>query len=57
MRIALAPHLSGGYVAMHDIYLDRSERKIFRDCVDELHMGGKPDKSKKVGYSTVYRTD
>ena len=47
----------GGYVAMHEINLDRAELKICRDCVDELWMGGKPEKLKKVQHSTVYRTD
>ena len=47
----------GGYVAMHDMNLDRSDRKICHDCVDNLWMGGKPEKLKKVGQSTVYRTD
>ena len=57
MQITLAPRMSGGYVAMHEIDLDRVERKIFRDFVDELRMGVKPDKLKKTGHSTVYRTD
>ena len=47
----------GEYVAMHAIDLDRAEFKIFHNCVDELWMGGKPDKLKKVQHSTVYRTD
>ena len=47
----------GKYVAMHDIDLDGTERKIFRNCVDELRVGGKPEKLKKVGHSTVYRAD
>ena len=42
-------------MAMHEIDLDEAERKICRDCVDELRMGGKTEKLKKVGYSTVYR--
>ena len=42
---------------MHDIYLDRVEQKICCDCVDKLRMGGKPENLKKVGHSTVYRTD
>ena len=42
---------------MHEINLDRAERKIFHNCVDELWMGGKPNKLKKVQHSTVYRTD
>ena len=47
----------GGYVAMHEIDLDRAELNIFWDCVDELRMGGKPEKLKKVQHSTLYRTD
>ena len=47
----------GEYVAMYEINIDGVERKICRDCVDGLIMGGKPDKLKKVGHSTVYRTD
>ena len=46
-----------GYVDMHEIDIDRSERKICSDCVDELQMGGKPEKLKKVGHSNVYRMD
>ena len=46
----------GDYVDIHEINLDGAELKIFRDCVDELWMGGKPDKLKKVQHSTVYRT-
>ena len=38
----------GGYVSMHEIDIDRSGRNIFRDYVDNLQMGGKPDKYKKV---------
>ena len=47
----------GEYVAMHEIKLGVSERKIFRQCVDDLRMGGKPDKLKMVQHSTMYRTD
>ena len=47
----------GEYVAMHEIKLDRAERKICRDCVDDLRMGGKPYKLKMAHHSTVYRTD
>ena len=57
MRIALAPRLSGDYVAMHDIELDGLERKIFRECIDDLRMGGKFEKSKMMKDSTVYRMD
>ena len=42
---------------MHEINIEGAELKIFRNCVDELWMGGKPDKLKKVQHSTVYRTD
>ena len=44
-------------MAMHAINLDGAERKICHNCVDELWMGGKPKKLKKMQHSTVYRTD
>ena len=44
----LAPRLSGGGVAMHEIDIDRAEEKIFHNCVDDLWMGGKPEKLNKV---------
>ena len=47
----------GGYVAMHDIKLDGAEWKIFRECVDDLQMGGKPEKLKIAQHSNVYITD
>ena len=47
----------GGYVDMYDINIDGAQRKLFRDYVDELWMGGKPDKLNNLGHSTVYRTD
>ena len=47
----------GGYVDMHEIKLDRAEQKIWRKCIDDLRMGGKPEKSKIVQHITVYRTD
>ena len=47
----------GGYVDMYDIDLDGAERKIFHNCVDQIWMGGKPEKLKKVQHSTVYRMD
>ena len=43
----------GGYVAMHEIDIDGAERNICRNCVEEVWMGGKPEKSKKVQHSTV----
>ena len=46
----------GEYVSMHEIELDGAERKICRDCVDNLRTGGKPEKLKKVVHSTMYRT-
>ena len=45
------------YVAMHEIELDGAERKICCECVDDLRMGGKPEKSNMVQHRTVYRTD
>ena len=47
----------GEYVAMHMINLDGAERKICHNCVDDIWMGGKPKKLKKVQHKTVYRTD
>ena len=47
----------GGYVALHAIDIEGAERKICHNCVDEIWMGGKPKKLKKVQHSTVYRTD
>ena len=47
----------GRYEDMYDIYLDGAEHTICRGCVDNIWMGGKPDKLKKVQHSTVYRTD
>ena len=44
-------------MAMHAIDIDVAERKICHNCVDEIWMGGKPKKLKKVKHSTVYRTD
>ena len=47
----------GEYVAMHEIELDGSERKICRECIDDLRMGGKFEKSKMMQDSTVYIMD
>ena len=47
----------GGYVNKHEIELNGVERKIFRECIDDLWMGCKPEKLKMVQHSTVYRTD
>ena len=47
----------GEYVDMNEIDIDEAELNIYRNCVDELWMGGKPDKLKKVQHSTEYRTD
>ena len=44
-------------MAMHEIYIDGAERKILCDCVEELRMGGNPEKMKKVGHRTMYGTD
>ena len=43
----------GRYEAMYDIYLDGAERVICRGCVDDIWMGGKPDKMNKVGHRTM----
>ena len=42
---------------MHEINLDGAERKICRNCVKDIWMGGNPEKMKKVQHSTMYRTD
>ena len=42
---------------MHAINIDGAERNICHNCVDEIWMGGKPKKFKKVQHSTVYRTE
>ena len=44
------------YAAMNEIDLDGGERKIFRDCVDEIRGRYKSDIPKKVGDRTVYST-
>ena len=46
----------GEYVAMQEIYLDGAEWKICQNFVDELWMGGKPEKLKNVQHSNVYKT-
>ena len=38
----------GEYVAMHEINLDGAERKICHNCIEELWMGGKTKKLKKL---------
>ena len=43
----------GGYVAMHEIDIDIAERKLSCDCVDDIQIGGKPDKLMKVGHITM----
>ena len=40
-------------MAMHEIDLDEAELNICCEYVDELQMGGKPDKLKKVQQITV----
>ena len=44
-------------MAMHEIDLGGTERNICCNYVEELWMGGKPDKLKNVGHNTVYITD
>ena len=44
-------------MAIHDIEIDGLERKICRECIYDLRMGGKPEKLKMMQHSTVYRTD
>ena len=42
---------------MHEIDIDGAERKICHDCVDDLRIGGKPEKLKKMVHITVYMTE
>ena len=42
---------------MHKINLDKAEQKVCHDYFDELWIGGKPEKLKKVVPSIVYRTN
>ena len=44
-------------MAMHDIDIDGAERNIFRDCVDGIRMGGKPEKLNKVEHRNLSRID
>ena len=44
-------------MAMYEIDNDRAEFNICRDCLDEIWMGGKPEKSNKVQHRTVYSTE
>ena len=34
-------------MAMHEIKLDRAECKICHDCIENILMGGKPDKLRR----------
>ena len=47
----------GKYVLLNYIDFDGVDRKIFRNCVDEIQGRGKSDTPKKVGCSTVYGTE
>ena len=47
----------GEYVDMNEIDLDGRERNICHNCVDDIHERGKSETLKKVGDSTMYRTD
>ena len=47
----------GGYVALHDINIDGAELNICCGFVDDIWMGGKHEKLKKLQHRTVYRTD
>ena len=42
---------------MHEINIDILEQIICCDYVDELWMGGKPEKFNNLGHRNVYRTD
>ena len=41
----------------HEININGAERNIFRDCVEEIRMGGNPEKLKKLEHITVYRRE
>ena len=41
---------------LNDIDVGGGERKICRDCVDDMGEGGGSDKLKKMSYGTVSRT-
>ena len=43
-------------MAMNAINIDGAKRTICHNCVDEICMGGKPKKLKKVQHSTVFIT-
>ena len=47
----------GGYVVLNCIGFYGAERNICHNQVDELRGWGKSETFKKVGDSTVYRTD
>ena len=44
-------------MAMNKIDIDGGEQNICRDCVDKIRGRGKSNTLKKVGDSTMYRTD
>ena len=44
-------------MVLNYIDFDGAERKICRDCVDELRVGRKSETLKKMGNSTMYGTD
>ena len=43
-------------MVMHEIDIDGVELNICHDFVGKLRTGSNPDKLKKVGHITVYRT-
>ena len=47
----------GVYVVMNEIGLDGGEQNICRNCVDKIRGQGKSETLKKVGDSTVCRTE
>ena len=44
-------------MAMYEIDVDGAERKICHNCVNEIWMGGKPEKLNNVQHSTLYKMD
>ena len=57
LTLRLNHFYQGGYVLLNDIDFDGTERKICRNCFDNLRDQGKPETLKKAEYNTVYGAD
>ena len=44
-------------MAMYEIDIEGAEQKMCHNGVDDIWMGGKPNKFNKVQHSTLYATD